>query len=127
MSFISGSGSGKGNIELTNHFRNIVSDIKLFNGPVLDQGTNDFAKNAAQAAPKRTGEMARKIYATKKDEDTYSVVADKFYTKFQEYGTFRIMAKHFLGDAEKSTTPKIIQNLNRNVAKGIKLNLKGGI
>jgi len=118
---------GKGGIALTKHFRLIANGIKTTQIPILEKETDNEAKDAASAAPKRTGEMARKIYATKKDDKTFSVVADKHYTIFQERGTFRIMAKYFMQNAERRFTPIILSKLNENVANQIRQSLSGGI
>lgn len=117
----------RGSVELSNHFKLIVQNIKSNQNMILEKETESEAKDASEAAPKKTGEMARKIYNTKKDENTHSVVADKFYTKFQEYGTFRIMAKEFLTNSEKQHTPIILQKLNEDLARQIKQTLSGGL
>jgi HK97 gp10 family phage protein len=86
----------------TSAVRSLADDADMKR--MLQRIGDDIARDAAAAAPKRSGAMAASIHAEVDEDDGTAVVrvsfdADHFYGLFAEVGTSRIPARPFLRPA----------------------------
>lgn len=67
--------------------------------------------DAAQNAPVDTGALKNSISALPKDEKTWTVEDGMDYGVYQELGTSKVSARHFLGNAAEKQADKFFDDV----------------
>lgn len=128
MSSISGSGKGTTyEIHGLKELNDLVNGIPAAFDNIFNMTADKFSKSMYssmnQKVPVRTGNLKRSIGATANAKEM-KVFANAKYARFVDSGTWRMAPRPFFTSTKDEQIPKMIDELNKQIATHIKSKVK---